>query len=213
MAHVTFPATGRDRTLIPIAEAIPRGRPRDRAVDERILRAAVQEIADAGVDAFSMSNCARRAHVSKPSIYLRWSNAEELITDALASVATWPEVPDLGSLEAELTLLTKSFGGAETWSNIQLLMRFAGEAERHPQMFKAYQEGTVVLGTKRVTEVFTRARTRGELPRRADPRVLAIAFMGALSIAQQLAQTSGHRLPTRGRDIVKTFLALRPRDG
>ena len=210
MAYVTVAATGRDRRLTSIAEAIPRGRPRDRAVDERILRAAVEEIADAGVDAFSMSNCARRARVSKASIYLRWSNAEELITDALASVATWPVVPDLGDLEAELTFLVKSFSGAETWSNIQLLMRFAGEAERHPDLFKAYQEGTVVLGTKRVTEVFGRARARGELPRRADPRVLAIAFMGALSIAQQLAQTSGHRLPTSGRDVVKAFLALRP---
>ena len=192
-----------------MTEAMPRGRPRDHAVDERILRAAVHEIADAGVDAFSMSNCARRARVSKASIYLRWSNAEELITDALASVATWPVVPDLQDLERELTLLVKWFSGAEAWSHIQLLMRFAGEAERHPHLFKAYQDGTVVVGTKRVAEVFTRARARGELPRGADPRVLAIAFMGALSIAQQLAQTSGHRLPTSGRDIVKSFLALR----
>jgi AcrR family transcriptional regulator len=192
-----------------MTQAPSRGRPRDRAVDERILRAAVQEIAAAGVDAFSMSNCARRASVSKASIYLRWSNAEELITDALASVATWPVVPDLGDLEAELNLLVKSFSGGEAWSNIQLLMRFAGEAERHPHLFKAYQEGTVVVGTKRVTEVFTRARARGELPRSARAPVLAIAFMGALSIAEQLAQTSGHRLPTTGRDIVKTFLALR----
>jgi AcrR family transcriptional regulator len=190
------------------------GRPRDRAVGERILRAAVQEIADAGVDAFSMSNCARRARVSKASIYLRWPNAEELITAALASVATWPVVPDLGDLEAELTLLATAIGGGrEAWSHIQLLMRFAGEAERHPHLFKAYQEGTVVVGTKRVTEVFARAQARGELPRRADPAILAISFMGALSIAKQLAQTSGHGLPTKGRDIVKSFLALRTPDG
>jgi Tetracyclin repressor-like, C-terminal domain len=127
----------------------------------------------------------------------------------LASVATWPVVPDLGDLESELTLLVKALGGAEAWSHIQLLMRFAGEAERHPHLFKAYQEGTVIVGTKRVTEVFGRAHARGELPSGADPAVLAIAFMGALSIAQQLAQTSGHRLPTRGRDIVRSFVALR----
>ena len=192
-----------------MTEATARGRPRADAVHERILRAAIQEITDAGVDAFSMSNCARRARASKASIYLRWSNAEELITDALASVATWPVVPDLGDLDAELTFLVKSFSGAEAWANIQMLMRFAGEAERHPHLFKAYQEGVVVVGTKRVTEVFTRAHARGDLPRDTDPRVLAIAFIGALSIAQQLAQTSGHRLPTKGREIVKTFLALR----
>jgi AcrR family transcriptional regulator len=72
------------------------GRP-PKPVHQRILKAALEEIAEVGVDAFSLSRCARRAHVSKPSIYLRWSNTEELIAAALASLATWPVVADLGA--------------------------------------------------------------------------------------------------------------------
>lgn len=176
---------------------------------QRILRAAIEEIATVGVDAFSVSRCARRARVSKPTIYLRWSNTEELVAAALASVATWPAVPDLGSLEAELTVLESWFNGPEAWSNIQLLMRFAGEAERHPELFQTYQERTVIIGTRRVAEVFERAVKRGELTTGVDPGVLAIAFTGALSIAQQLAQTPSDGLPTLSTQVVSTFLALR----
>jgi AcrR family transcriptional regulator len=178
-------------------------------VDRRIRRAALQEIADVGVDGFSMSSCARRAQVSKASIYLRWPHAEALIIDALASVSTWPAVADLGDLEAELNVLARWFSGSEAWATTQLLMRFAGEAARHPDLFQTYQESTVIVGVKRVTEVFDRARRRGELARDLDPGVLAVAFIGALSISLQLAQTGGHRLPGKGRDIVNGFIALR----
>ena len=195
-----------------MTEPVPvaRGRPRDRAVDERILSAAVQEIAAVGVDAFSMSRCARRARVSKASMYLRWANAHELIIDALGSVATWPAVPDLGDLRSELDVFVGSFSTAEAWANVQLTMRFAGDSEQHPQLFQAFQERTVVVGLRHVTEVFTRAIGRGELPRGADPGVMALAFAGALSITQQLAQTPGHGLPSAPRQVVDAFLALQP---
>ena len=209
---------GRERVDVPVPkpsvaapQAASRGRPRDPAVDQRIRKAALQEIADVGVDAFSMSSCARRAQVSKASIYLRWPHAEALIIDAMASVSTWPAVPDLGDLEAELHVLAKWFSGSDAWATTQLLMRFAGESARHPHLFQAYQEGTVVVGVKRVTEVFDRAQRRGELASDLDPGILAVAFIGALSIALQLAQTAGHRLPTKNRDIVNGFVALRQR--
>jgi AcrR family transcriptional regulator len=190
-----------------------RGRPRDRGVDERILRAAVQELGAVGVDAFSMSRCARRARVSKASMYLRWANAQELIIDALASVATWPSVPDLGELRSELDVVVRSFASADAWANVQLTMRFAGEAERHPQLFQTFQERTIVVGLRHVAEVFARARARGELSPGADPAVMGLAFTGALSVAQQLAQTPGHGLPSSPQQIVDTFLALYPRAG
>jgi AcrR family transcriptional regulator len=194
-------------------EPAARGRPRDRGVDERVLRAAVQELGAFGVDAFSMSRCARRARVSKASIYLRWANAQELISDALASVATWPSVPDLGDLRTELDVLVSSFTSADAWANLQLTMRFAGDAELHPQLFQAFQERTVLVGLRHVTDVFTRALRRGELPPGADPAVMGLAFTGALSVAQQLAQTPGHGLPSTPRQVVDTFLALQPGAG
>jgi AcrR family transcriptional regulator len=194
-------------------QSAARGRPRDRGVDERILRAAVQELGAVGVDAFSMSRCARRARVSKASMYLRWANAQELVIDALASVATWPSVPDLGDLRSELDVLVRSFARADAWANVQLTMRFAGDAELHPQLFQTFQERTIVVGLRHVAEVFARARARGELSPGADPAVMGLAFTGALSVAQQLAQTPGHGLPSSPQQIVDTFLALYPRAG
>ncbi len=143
-------------------------------------------------------------------MYLRWSNAEQLMIDALASVATWPRVPDLGDLRSELQTLVQSFSSDDAWATIQLTMRFAGEASKHPRLFQAYQERSIIVGLENVTAVFGRAIARHELPAGADPAALALAFAGALTIAQQLAQTPGHGLPTSPGQIVDSFIALRP---
>ncbi len=58
--------------------------------------------------------------------------------------------------------------------------------------------------------MFARAVARRDLPTGADPAAMALAFAGALTIAQQLAQTAGHGLPTSPGQIVDSFIALRP---
>jgi AcrR family transcriptional regulator len=214
-AYTKFHSMGHKPVSAPVGEreiasptASQRGRPRDPAVAQRIRKAALQEIADVGVDAFTMSRCARRARVSKASIYLRWPNAEALIIDVLASVSTWPAVPDLGDLVAELNILTAWFSSSEAWSITQLLMRFAGQSARHPDLFQAHQHGSVVVGVKRVSKVFQRAQQRGEVAPDLDPGLLAIAFIGALSIALQLSQTPGHKLPKESQAVATGFVEL-----
>ncbi|WP_322748994.1 MULTISPECIES: TetR/AcrR family transcriptional regulator [unclassified Frankia] len=185
-----------------------RGRPRSEAAHRRILQAAVEEIAAVGVDAFSVANCARRAYVSKGTIYLRWPNAHELMVDALASVATWPRVADLGGLRAELEAVAGAIADRDWWHDLQMLMRFVGEAERHPRLFQEYEQRTVVVGARNVREVFDRAIARGELPPEVDPGALALAFVGGIMIGQELLQTSGHELPTSPMAIIDTVMVL-----
>ena len=67
-----------------------RGRPRDPALDGRILSATRELVAEVGVGSASISAIAGRAGVGKPSIYLRWTSAEELIAAAFDDVE-WTE--------------------------------------------------------------------------------------------------------------------------
>jgi AcrR family transcriptional regulator len=59
------------------------GRPRDPRVDEAVPRAALELLVEEGYQATSIQAIARRAGVSAPSIYRRWSSKAELIEAAV----------------------------------------------------------------------------------------------------------------------------------
>jgi AcrR family transcriptional regulator len=67
-----------------------RGRPRDPALDRRILAATREVVADGGVCSASVTAIATRAGVGKPTLYLRWSNLGEVIAAAFAELE-WTE--------------------------------------------------------------------------------------------------------------------------
>ena len=67
-----------------------RGRPRDPALDRRILAAAREVVSDGGVCSASVTAIAEHAGVGKPSLYLRWGNHNDVITAAFDELE-WTE--------------------------------------------------------------------------------------------------------------------------
>src|SRR5580698_10488232 len=65
-------------------DAAPRvGRPRDPRVDTAIHRATLDLLVEDGYQATTIQAIARRAGVSAPSVYRRWSSKAELIEEAV----------------------------------------------------------------------------------------------------------------------------------
>ena len=93
---------------------IPRGRPRDQHVTRAILD-AMHALLSEGGDGLSLESVARRARVSRPSIYKRWPSLAALLLDAtlearlkalsLAAPEQAFPVPDTGSLGGDLQAL------------------------------------------------------------------------------------------------------------
>jgi AcrR family transcriptional regulator len=81
------------------------GRPRNPDVDRRIAQAALDLFGEAGWAGFAMEAIARRAGVGKASLYLRWSNKETLLTDALTMRMSRVTDVDTGTLRGDLTEL------------------------------------------------------------------------------------------------------------
>src|SRR5437764_14119622 len=65
------------------AGAARTGRPRDPQVDAAIRSATLELLVDEGYQATPIQAIARRAGVSAPSIYRRWSNKAELVEAAV----------------------------------------------------------------------------------------------------------------------------------
>src|SRR5215831_25504 len=72
-----------------------RGRSRDPEVDEAIMTAAMDLLAEIGYARLTMDQVAARARVGKASLYLRWRNKVALVAEALQQHFTViPDVPD-----------------------------------------------------------------------------------------------------------------------
>ncbi len=79
-----------------------KGRPRDPGVDDSILAAVYDEIAECGFSNFSVESVANRAGVGKATIYRRWPTKEDLIAAASQKVMAADDLPDTGNLRDDL---------------------------------------------------------------------------------------------------------------
>ena len=78
------------------------GRPRDRAVDEKVLEAAFDLLNENGFAGLSIEAIAVRAGVSKAAIYRRWDSKDELLVDAMTSVIETVEIGETGDVRNDL---------------------------------------------------------------------------------------------------------------
>jgi AcrR family transcriptional regulator len=77
-------AAATDDHIEPAYTAAPRvGRPRDPRVDDAIRAATLALLVEDGYQATTIQAIARRAGVSAPSVYRRWSSKAELIEEAV----------------------------------------------------------------------------------------------------------------------------------
>lgn len=158
------------------------GRPRHPEVEERVLRAAREELSDRGVSGFSIRSVAHRAGVARSSLLLRWPEADGLIIDALDSVSI-PELPDLpgtlvGDLEVVLDVVADQMGSEA----MDLQMRVLADAQAHPGLLARYQERLLHPAAKRLDAVLRAAVDRGELSQDVDRPLLADCLVGVVYI-------------------------------
>ncbi|NUU22630.1 MAG: TetR/AcrR family transcriptional regulator, partial [Streptomycetaceae bacterium] len=79
------------------------GRPRDPQIDDAILTAVRDLLAEDGYAKLSFETVARRAGVTRPTIYRRWSSKAQLVHEAVFPArATEVLIPDTGDFAADV---------------------------------------------------------------------------------------------------------------
>jgi AcrR family transcriptional regulator len=84
-----------------------RGRPRSAAVEEKILRAALDVLGEDGFPALNVDRICARAGVPRNSFYRRWSLPVEALVDALKAHTSDFVLEDTGDLAADLFVYMK----------------------------------------------------------------------------------------------------------
>src|SRR5437588_6353949 len=161
-----------------------RGRPRDPAVDEAILSAAVDLLAEAGYARLTMEQVAERAGVGKASLYLRWPSKVALVAEAIQyRSGAVPEVPNTGSLREDMLVFLRAMLRSRS-AAAQALSAVSGEVASNPELRQAWHRGLAGALSACVHTIVARAVDRGELSATSDVELLSVL---PLALLQHLA--------------------------
>ncbi|MBL7495771.1 TetR/AcrR family transcriptional regulator C-terminal ligand-binding domain-containing protein [Frankia sp. CNm7] len=201
-------------TTMEPAAARPRGRPRDPALDDRVLAAAVAELAERGVAEFSLTSVAARARAAKRSIYARWPTREDLMLAGMSTLAAGLVPPRTGSLEQDMDILLDRVAAVFTEPRLTLLQRCVAEISQYPDLYAAFKRDSVDRCLAAVEDAVHDAVARGEIRADIDRATVAEALVGIAMLRGAFAQPTGSPILTSRQrtEVIRMFLdGLRPR--
>ncbi|MFJ6936617.1 TetR/AcrR family transcriptional regulator [Streptomyces sp. NPDC101132] len=186
------------------------GRPRNAAADAAILAATRDALVELGWSKLTMGDVSARAGVAKTTLYRRWAGKNELVVDAVAELFDALELPDRGSLEADIEHVVLQFAALLHRPEAKTaLMAVVAESTRDPALRDRIRSAIVERQKHLVVLGRERAQARGELPREEDD---ALAGHTTDLIFDVIAGTVVHRALVSAEPVdelwVATFTAL-----
>jgi AcrR family transcriptional regulator len=145
-----------------------------------ILEAALEELGEVGYGALTIESVAARAGVGKSTIYRHWSGKLALVEDAFRTLKAQALIPEAGTLhERVVTFLHQLATIIEQSTYSSCMPALIEAAERDPQVRAFHCEFS---GERRavLVDVLAEAVASGELPKSADPELLADALVGPI---------------------------------
>jgi AcrR family transcriptional regulator len=189
------------------------GRPRSAQVDEAIIEAVLDLLAEGTtVEALTIEAVAARAGVGKATIYRRWSGKEELLVDAVRTMKGPP--PELAgeSVRDDLVRLLSPIGTKKPERRFARIMScLVPDMQQSPERYRLYQS-LVEPRREAMRGVLRRGVATGEL--RADLDIeLAVTLLTAPMMMQRTMRWNpaldDTNLPERVIDTILTGVAPR----
>ena len=150
------------------------GRPRDHSCDEAIHKAALSVLSEVGYDRTTIEAIAQRAQVGKATIYRRFKNKGEILLSAMRdhAVCRIPHI-DHGNLRGDLIALISEHVKILKGPEGELMMSLFSIAHRDPELGKLLTQNSPIETDREASEVFERARARGEISEKANIEFLS----------------------------------------
>lgn len=146
------------------------GRPRSADADLAILEATRAALVELGWGKLTMGDVATRAGVAKTTLYRRWAGKNELVVDAVAVLFDQLELPDKGSLQADIEGVVQQFAALLALPEARTaLMAVVAESTHDDALRLRIREAIVDRQKRLVVLGRQRAQARGELPPDGPP--------------------------------------------
>lgn len=160
------------------------GRPRDSHIDQAVLTAARELLAEVGYTRVTMDATAARAGVGKAAIYRRFgSKAEMLFAAAVHDMSIEPP-PDTGSLRGDLHALARLIHDRlASPSARQVTPAVMAEMVRSPELGTRLQQTFIAQQRADFAALLDRAEQRGELTGPLNPALAHLLLSGPVFMA------------------------------
>ena len=198
-----------------MSAAGPRGRPMDARVDDAVIAATPELLAEHGYGGLTTAAIARRAGVSTASLYRRWSSKEDLVASAARTIVADSLSPDdTGTLPGDLAVLIGNKIGALSGDLGVVLKTLVGQAAHDPAIAEILEREIADATTAHVGAILDRAAARGELKPGYNVRDAADLTI-ALVTTPLLLRADGAAAVARlvPGQLVTTVLCTLPRTG
>jgi AcrR family transcriptional regulator len=165
---------------LPPAPRRRRGRPPSPAIDERILDAALDMLAEQGYSGFRLDVLAARAGVAKTTILRRWPSKPAVAAAAVERLALQTiDIPESGTLRGDLHALLTSAVTVFTDGRGGFVPRLIRESGNHPEIVDLLD---TVIHTRQLAyrRVVNRAIARQELDPDIDQDLLIDLLIGPI---------------------------------
>ena len=186
------------------------GRPRDPGLDVAIRRATLDLLADVGYAALTMEAVASAAGVGKATLYRRWPGKEQLVVDALATLADPVEPPAGASAREQLVALLETQQRRSESLVGRILPRLLSAAVESPELLARYREQVVEPRRARFRAVLAAAVEEGDVRPDVDLDHATDLLVGPVAY-RNLLRTDPPVAPDFARRVVDDVLSgLRP---
>lgn len=173
------------------------GRPRDKRIDDAVLRATAELLGATGYAGLSVDAIARRAGTSKPAIYRRWPGKAHLVHEAVFPLGDTTALPDTGSLDGDVREMVRRTAAVLTTPAARAaLPGLVGEMAADLSLHSALLERFADILSRGLSERLAEAAVRNEV----RPDVTAAEVVEAVAGITFLA------LLTRGADLDDTWV-------
>lgn len=156
-----------------------KGRPRDQAIDDGVLAAALTELAAKGYAGFSLTSVAEAAGTTRPAVYRRWPDKVALVVDAIARLAQDAPPTATGDPFADLVAELEHFRRCITEVSALSVAGIMLGDEADPAVRATYTERVVTPRRTRLRAILTGAVDAGQLPPGADLEVATSFLTGS----------------------------------
>jgi len=185
------------------------GRPRDAELDGRILDAARRLLAERGYQGLSIDAVARAAGTTRPTVYLRFADKEDLATSAIAGMTVEDPLPETDDIHADLVAELRHFRTAITRPNgFSFVGTVLAEEDLTPALIARFRERLVLPRRHRLAATLERGVRIGAI----RPGLDLDAVTGMLTGSVYAHHLAHGRLPADWPERVLDTLwpALRP---
>lgn len=156
-----------------------RGRPRDSAIDQRVLEVTRHHLAQYGYAGMSLVAVADDAQTTRQALYRRWPTKADLATAAIAALAEAEERPvtddPFADLVAELEAFRQGISRPDGVSMVGTML--VGSTD--PELVARFRERVVHPRRQRLRSILERARDAGLLRSDADIDIATTIFTGS----------------------------------